>query len=252
VGAFCLPSPRRPESMAAHMPWLPLLLSVGTGYLIGSIPFGFLIAKSRGIDIRRHGSGNIGATNVLRVVGKKEGIFAFILDFLKGLLGVFAGFYFGGEQYAVLMGIAATVAVILGHNYTFWLGFKGGKGIATSAGALVALMPWAILVALGFWLILFYSTRIVSLASIAAALSLPVTIGGMLALGLADDVALLPLSLAVAALATWRHRSNIERLRRGEEPRFGQKKKEKAQAAGTPEPGAAGEPSQESHPSPEP
>lgn len=216
------------------MPWLSLLFGIGIAYFIGSIPFGFLIARSRGIDIRQHGSGNIGATNVLRVVGKKEGIFAFILDFLKGLLAVFVGFYFGNPDFAVPFGIACTVAVILGHNYTFWLGFKGGKGIATSAGALVALMPEAILAALLLWILLFFSTRIVSLASIAAALSLPITLGVMMALHLKDvHIALLPLAVIVAALATWRHRSNIQRLRRGEEPRIARKKDKVAAAVAT-------------------
>jgi glycerol-3-phosphate acyltransferase PlsY len=215
------------------MPWLSLLLSAGIGYFIGSIPFGFLIAKARGIDIRQHGSGNIGATNVLRVVGKKEGIIAFILDFLKGLVSVYIGFFLaqGAPAYFTLLGLVAAVGVILGHNYTFWLGFKGGKGIATSAGALLALMPLAILVALVVWGIFIFATKMVSLASILAAVSLPITLGVLMLLGLNQEVILLPLSVAVAALAVWRHRANIGRIRRGEEPRIGQKKPAAAPAA---------------------
>lgn len=218
------------------MPWISLLLSAGIGYFIGSIPFGFLIAKAHGVDIRQHGSGNIGATNVLRVIGKKQGIIAFILDFLKGLVSVIIAFQIAKTAgYGTLLGLAATVGVILGHNYTFWLGFKGGKGIATSAGALVALMPWAILVAVLVWIALFYGSKIVSLASILAAVSLPITNGILMAVHFPQDPALLPLSVAVAALAVWRHRANIDRIRRGVEPRFGQKKPAEAPAA-DPEP----------------
>ena len=122
---------------------LPLL-----GYIAGATPFGFLAGKAKGVDIRKHGSGNIGATNVLRILGKPIGVSVFLADFLKGALPVLLSVYLVGRDGVPLQAFGRDVvpvfvalATILGHNFTFWLGFKGGKGVATSAGALVALMP---------------------------------------------------------------------------------------------------------------
>lgn len=227
--------------------WIPPLIA----FLIGSIPFGLLIAKSKGINIREHGSGNIGATNVLRVVGKKYGITCLVLDLLKGLLPTVAGIslitYTGANnpmsigalsEYAQelpraqtqILHILTALATILGHNYSPWIGFKGGKGIATSAGALIALMPAGIVLLILVWIVLFYSTKYVSVASIGAALSLPfISIAGSAFHGkLANGTWNTPLfvfSIVIALLATWRHRSNIVNLRKGTEHKFSKKTK---------------------------
>jgi glycerol-3-phosphate acyltransferase PlsY len=195
-------------------------------FLLGSIPTGYLVGRSRGIDIRKSGSGNIGATNVFRTLGKGPGIFVFVCDALKGLAAVLLSRALLGSAWLpdpagfspATAGITAGIAAILGHNFTPWLGFKGGKGIATSAGVLLGLMPMAMLGALAAWLILFRTTRYVSVASMAAAVSLPLTTGALVLFG-GLDPALLWFSVAAAALAIWRHRSNIARLRAGTESR---------------------------------
>ncbi len=227
--------------------WLCPLIA----FLLGSIPFGLIIAKAKGIDIRQHGSGNIGATNVLRVVGKKYGITCLILDALKGLIPTlvaislirFPGMKnpmafdallpWSGEfpmLTAQIMQVVAGLCAILGHNYSPWVGFKGGKGIATSAGVLIAMMPAAIVILLIVWALVFFTTRYVSLASIIAAAILPlVTIYGSWTHGkIADGTWNKPLfvfSIIIAVLAVWKHRSNIQRLRQGTENRFQRKPK---------------------------
>jgi glycerol-3-phosphate acyltransferase PlsY len=192
-------------------------------YLVGSIPFGFLIAKSRGIDIRQHGSGNIGATNVFRTLGKKWGIACFACDFLKGLVAVLIAFGLSGGS--SVAGIIAAVACIVGHNFPVWLKFKGGKGIATSGGVLVALLPGTALLLIIVWAAIFYTTRYVSLASIAVAVALPVIVLISWLTERGADLPLFLFALAVAVLAVWRHRSNISRLMNGTENRFERKKK---------------------------
>ena len=150
-------------------------------YLLGSIPFGFLIAKSKGVDIRTLGSGNIGATNVFRSIGKKLGVFTFALDVGKGLSAVLliplltskiTGAEFAGKGLPLFCGAMA----IVGHNWTCFLGFKGGKGIATSAGMLIGLSPACVGIAFAGWLVTFLSTRYVSVASITACLVLAVAV----------------------------------------------------------------------------
>ena len=180
-----------------------LLIALGA-FLLGSIPTGYLVARAKGVDIRKHGSGNIGATNVFRTLGKPLGIFVFLVDALKGF---------------------AAVAAIAGHNYTPWLGFKGGKGIATSVGVLLALMPWAVLAIAVVWVLVFKISRYVSLASICAAAALPAAVGMLWFSGCGGNGPLLAFSLAISALAIWRHRTNIQRLRAGTEPRFERKNK---------------------------
>jgi glycerol-3-phosphate acyltransferase PlsY len=199
------------------------MLLIGS-YLLGSVPFGYLAGRLAGIDIRQVGSGNVGATNVVRVLGKKYGYPVFLLDFLKG---------FGAVQLSMLMisgrppewssseivGILAGISSILGHLYSPWLKFKGGKGVATAAGALFALAPVATLICIAIWVIVFWLTRYVSLASIVAAGLLPLII---LVLSWRDQTQLRPLlyaSACVAAFIVWRHRSNLSRLMRGTEPR---------------------------------
>jgi glycerol-3-phosphate acyltransferase PlsY len=201
------------------------------GYLLGSIPTGFLVAQSRGIDIRTVGSGNIGATNLLRALGKPAGIAVLLADALKGwlavvllprlvflLLGTPSDFT-TREAHAIIGGVCA----LLGHNYTCWLQFKGGKGIATSAGVLLALVPWALLIILGVWIVLFALTRYVSLASIAAAATLPFA-----SLLTKESMVKVLVVLAMSILAFYRHRENVQRLLARTEPRFSFKRKEVA------------------------
>jgi acyl phosphate:glycerol-3-phosphate acyltransferase len=187
-------------------------------FLLGSIPTGYLAGRAKGVDIRQHGSGNIGATNVFRTLGRPLGVFVFVIDAMKGFGAVWLAVHFGGSS--AWPGILAAVAVIAGHNYTPWLGFKGGKGIATSAGVLVALMPWAMLIVAAAWFLVFLLSRYVSLASICAAAALPLAVGGLWFAGCGGNAPLLGFSLVISALAIWRHRSNIVRLRNGTEPRL--------------------------------
>jgi glycerol-3-phosphate acyltransferase PlsY len=201
-------------------------LSALFSYLLGSIPTGYLMARARGIDIRTVGSGNVGATNVARAVGKLPGLITLIVDCAKGLVAVLAvpplvARWFGIEP-SGFTSVLCAMAAILGHNYPCWLKFRGGKGIATSAGAILGLAPVAMLICLAVWLLVFAVGRYVSLASIMAAVMLPVAIaitrGGC---------ALLCLGLFLAVLAIWRHRSNIQRLLDGTEHRFSGKPKAK-------------------------
>lgn len=213
-------------------------ISALIGYFLGSIPCGLLIARARGIDIRQHGSGNIGATNVLRTLGKKWGILVFVLDALKGVAAVLLAerlFCAGAASLAgqggagvgaacfspAHLGIVAALACVLGHNFPVWLKFKGGKGVATTAGVLIGLMPLAAAVAFSTWLVVFYTTRYVSVASIVAAIAIPVTVW----LVQKQPDALFAFSVLVAALAIWRHRPNIQRLLAGTESHFEKKKK---------------------------
>jgi len=195
-------------------------------YLLGSIPFGFLIAKSCGKDIRKLGSGNIGATNVFRSVSKPLGILTFALDFLKGFCGVrlipeLASLCLGSSPSDTGMGLAAFCGAmtVVGHNWTCFLGFKGGKGIATSAGLLLGLSPAGVGIAFAAWLLLFLSTRYVSVASIGAAVTLAVVVWWPLNLR-AHGVWFPAVLTCLACLAIWKHRSNIARLRAGTESRF--------------------------------
>ena len=195
-------------------------------YLMGSVPTGYLLGKSRGLDIRQQGSGNIGATNVWRVMGWKFGLAAFISDFLKGFLLLFlvriASFPDASPWPVAALLVACGFAAILGHNYTPWLGFKGGKGIATSAGVLGALMPPVLAVSLSLWIVATLLTRYVSIGSLLAAASLlPAALyfypGQWIYIGLA---------LLAGGLAIWRHSANIKRLIAGTESKIGAKKKE--------------------------
>jgi glycerol-3-phosphate acyltransferase PlsY len=196
-------------------------------YLLGSIPTGFLIARARGVDIRTVGSGNIGATNAFRVLGKGFGIFVLLMDALKGWVAVQVGAFLVNQ---LLPGasldnlrITAGIAAILGHNYTCWLSFKGGKGIATSAGVILALVPWGLVIALSIFIILFVTTRYVSVGSIGAAFSLPFATWFT-----TKDTGLIVVTGAMGALAILKHRKNIQRLVNGTENRIQFKKKEAA------------------------
>ena len=200
------------------------LVTVIVAYLVGSIPTGFLVAKARGIDIRSVGSGNIGATNVFRILGKPAGIFVLLVDGLKGylacawvsntLVAAFAVPRADEEYFRIIAGLA----VVLGHNYTCWLHFKGGKGIATSAGVLVALVPWALLIIFAVWIVVFALSRYVSLGSIAASFTLPFATwltGG--------SRTMIEVTSAMSVLAIYKHKDNIRRLLGGTEHRLGVK-----------------------------
>jgi len=200
------------------------ILTALCGYLLGSIPTGFLVAKARGIDIRTVGSGNIGATNVFRYLGTPAGILVLLADALKGWLAVAAAANLfcdwlnpgAGQLAREWFRIVAGGAAILGHNYTCWLYFKGGKGIATSSGVLVALVPWALLVILGVWILVFLLSRYVSLASISASFTLPFA-----AWMSGYSSTLILTTAAMTVLAIYKHRSNIGRLLKGTEGRIG-------------------------------
>ncbi|MEO5719315.1 MAG: glycerol-3-phosphate 1-O-acyltransferase PlsY [Chthoniobacterales bacterium] len=204
------------------------LFATAAGYLLGSCPNGYLISRTRGIDIRKHGSGNIGATNVLRVLGKKWGYLVFALDALKGFVAVRIAFAISsamilGPAHREIVGIVGGLACILGHTFPVWLHFRGGKGVATSAGVLLGLMPVAVFSVLAVWIFLFKVTRYVSVASIGAAASLPLFVIAYHRLGWLTGASLLPFSILIAGVVVWRHRSNMQRLLHGKEQRFGQK-----------------------------
>ncbi len=207
------------------MPVLSYILTALVAYLLGSIPTGFLVAKARGVDIRTVGSGNIGATNAFRVLGKGLGIFVLLMDALKGWIAVVVGArvvdqIFPGASLENLC-ITAGITAILGHNFTCWLHFKGGKGIATSAGVLIALVPFALAIILTIFIILFLTTRYVSVGSIAASFSLPFATWFT-----TGDTGLTAVTGAMGALAILKHRKNIQRLLNGTENRIQFKKKE--------------------------
>lgn len=200
------------------------LVAALAAYAIGATPFGYLAGKMHGVDIRKFGSGNIGATNVMRVMGKRVGIPVFILDIIKGWLPVMLTRWIlaaRGEQ-SDWPAIAAAVGTVIGHNYTFWLHFKGGKGIATSAGVLLALHPVTLAAALSMWIILYFTTRYVAVASIGASLMValvPLTLH-LLSNDGQPGLPLVGFGLLLGILAIWRHRSNIRRLINGTEHRF--------------------------------
>jgi len=207
---------------------LPWALAGVSAYLLGSLPFGYLIARCRGVDIRTVGSGNIGATNVFRAVSKPLGILTFALDVAKGVCGTLlvpalaAGLLPADpplpEGGAVALRIFCGFLTVAGHNWTCFLGFRGGKGVATSAGLLLGLAPAGAGIAVAAWMVVFLTTRYVSVASIAAAAVLAAAVW---ALPRGETGAWFPAMLtALAALAIWKHRSNIARLRAGIEPRF--------------------------------
>ena len=220
------------------MPILAYIIVAVGAYFLGSLPTGFLVARARGVDIRTVGSKNMGATNVFRVLGKGPGIFVLLVDALKGFAAVALVINFYPQLHDVLpniftadgitnppvrfgLGIVGGLFSILGHNYTCWLGFKGGKGIATTGGAFLALAPIAVGVALVAWIIAFVTTRYVSVASIVAAVALPATVWFT-----QPNLALRWIAVGLGILAIYKHKANIQRLLNGTENRFNFKKKE--------------------------
>ncbi len=205
------------------MTWLLIFI---LSYLIGSVPWGYLFARSKGVDIRQHGSGNIGTANVLRVMGKKWGYLVFLFDFFKGFLSVKLGSLIAAYFLANvgLGSVIAAVACVLGHDYPIWLGFKGGKGIATLAGTVLSLFPPLVFVSFGVvWIAVFLIGRYTSLASISAAVALPIAVSLIVGKAEPDFPLLVGFSVLMAALAIWLHRANIGRLLNGTENRFGRK-----------------------------
>ena len=193
------------------------VLAIGVAYLIGSIPFGLLIAHAQGVDIRAHGSGNIGATNVLRVLGKKWGVITLILDALKGYLPTMLfSAVLNGSAGGVL---AVGVGTVIGHTFPIYIGFKGGKGVATSAGMLLALAPEAMGAGLLVWVLSMVIWRIVSLSSIIASLAVALTTWVVPSVWWIERL----LITCVSLLIIWLHRSNVVRLLQGNEHQFKKK-----------------------------
>src|SRR5258708_13353779 len=203
------------------MAWLLIFF---LSYLLGSIPWGYLFARLKGIDIRQQGSGNIGAANVLRVMGKKWGYLVFLCDFFKGLLSVRLGSLIAAYFLVALAlaSVIAAIACVLGHDYPIWLGFKGGKGIATLAGTVLALFPPLVFVSFGVvWIAVFLIGRYTSLASISAVVALP--IAAYLIVAKAEPPLLVGFSLRLAAFAISLTRANTGRLLNETANRFGRK-----------------------------
>ena len=189
---------------------IPLIV---IGYLLGSVPVGFILGLRSGIDVRETGSGNVGATNVARVVGKRQGILTLIADTAKGFVPVILAMQFGASLATIIL---VGTAAFIGHVYPIFLRFKGGKGVATALGVFLAVAPVATLVLIALFAVTVLTSRIVSLSSILAALAAPIIFWLFhyppLVVGMAAFIAL---------AITWRHQSNIRRLRNGSEPRFG-------------------------------
>ena len=200
---------------------IAILLSLLGGYFLGSVPFGLIAGKLRGIDIREHGSRNIGATNVWRVCGWKLGLPVFLLDAAKGIiavrLGHWAALQFGGApDWCMVVG---GMACIVGHSFSIWLGFSGGKGVATSLGAIIGMLPIVSAIVFALWAAVFGVSRYVSLASIIGAAAFPVT-----AFFFHVSPPILGFAIVSAILVIARHKGNIQRLLAGTERRFGSKK----------------------------
>jgi len=204
-------SPNTQAARAHPVGMNPALVSLLLGFAAGSLPAGYLAGRIRGIDIRRHGSGNIGFTNVYRTVGPGWAVPVLVVDVLKGLLAVWLAARWG------LVPALAGLGAILGHVFTPWLRFRGGKGVATTIGVLIAVSPLAGLAGIGVYLVILLTTGYISVASLlfAAAIS-PLSIGFY-----PGDTARLVLAAVTGVLIILRHTGNIGRLMRNEEPRFG-------------------------------
>jgi len=221
-GSFTHPAPApknwRPLANARKllaMIFLALLLS----FLIGSIPFGVLLGKMRGVDVRAVGSGNIGATNVWRALGPTFGVLSFALDMMKGWAGpIVGGFLLAGNTWGIA---ACGIASVLGHIFSPFLGFKGGKGISTSLGALFGLMPWVGVIIFAFWGVVLAFSRMISLASVAACVGLP-----FLALLLHAPRPYVLVASLMSLFALVKHIPNLRRIAAGTEPKIGAKKVE--------------------------
>lgn len=203
---------------------MSLLLSAILGYVLGAIPFGLLIGRwTRGIDLRAYGSHKTGATNALRTLGARAAASVFVLDVAKGVAAVIlARLLFGGDDLSEWAAALAGVAAIVGHNWSVFIGFSGGRGVATSAGALGAMTPWTLVILVPIVVAVVWRTRYVSLGSITGALGAPIVTAVLAALGVAS-VPAVAYALASGVLVTASHADNIGRLRAGTERRIGQK-----------------------------
>lgn len=189
-----------------------IIICCAAAYLLGSIPTGLLLGKAYGIDVRKEGSGNIGATNLYRTVGRKVGVLTLIGDCLKGMLPVLAARYFApSADLAAWVGLAA----FCGHVYSVFLRFKGGKGVATALGVYLALAPLAVVIALAVFLGLMLKWRYVSLGSVSAAAVMPLAV-----VALGGGRVLTAVTVAISAIVIIRHRENIQRLLAGTENKF--------------------------------
>lgn len=193
--------------------------SAGIGYLVGSLSFGYWVAKANGVDIFSVGSKSPGATNVKRSVGNGAGNAVFVLDFFKGILATgWPLIEYSKLEYSESYGLIGLFAAVIGHSFSVFTRFRGGKGVAAMLGGVVALMPYAALIGIIVWLIVFYTTRYVSVASILMSVSLPVSNRFF-----DSSVSLFWMSIALALMVIVRHKSNISRLLKGEENRFEKK-----------------------------
>ena len=200
------------------MDWLPELVVAVVAFLAGSVPTGYLVARAYGVDIRQVGSGNIGATNVLRSVNRWAGRGVFVVDMLKGFLPAFLAPMLLPQPDNSVTQIIACLCAILGHNYTPWLGFRGGKGVATAAGGFLAICWPAFLIVAAVWLVVFFLSHYVSLASIIAVAALP-----PLVLGFSGNWKFTAFATFVTVVTILRHKSNIQRLLAGTEHKFEKK-----------------------------
>lgn len=206
----------RPDDRQATQggsPYVTMVLLAAAAYLLGSIPFGYLAGKMKGIDVRKVGSGATGGTNVLRSVGAGAAIFTGLSDLLKGTLAAWLGMRYGGDWGHAI----CTAVAMVGHSYPVWLGFKGGKGVATGAGGILVAYPLSIGLGLIAGLLAIWPTRWVSLGSLVGA---TIVAGYMLLHGTLPAQVLASL---IWVLVFWRHRENIRRIMAGTENRFGQK-----------------------------
>jgi acyl phosphate:glycerol-3-phosphate acyltransferase len=213
---------------------LPLAIAAAAGYLLGSLPFGAMVARSRGVDIFSVGSRSPGATNVRRVLGTGPGNAVLFLDILKGAVAagwplLFGWTAIGSAPSPRILGYVGLAAALIGHSFSCFTGFRGGKGVATAAGGLVVLMPYVAVSAAALWGILFVLSRYVSLASIIAAASLPV-----FAFAYRQGTIAMAVSGLIALFVVVRHRANITRLLNGTEKRVERKKAGAAPAGGKP------------------
>lgn len=190
-----------------------IILLIVFAYVIGSVPSGFILGKLRGVDVRVIGSGNVGATNVARAVGKSQGVITLIADAAKGYLPVLAALQLGQDSVTVAL---TAIAAFLGHLYPLFLKFQGGKGVATGFGALLALAPMAALVLVVVFVLVAGATRIVSLGSLATAAAAPLSLWLFY-----QPPVIVGMGFVLGAMVIIRHRGNIQRLLARTEPRFG-------------------------------
>jgi glycerol-3-phosphate acyltransferase PlsY len=206
-----------------------ICLEILAAYLLGSIPSAVWIGKMiYGIDVRQHGSGNAGATNVIRVLGYKAGIPVMLIDILKGWLAVQLPLWISvpgiTEEMLIYIRIGAALAAVLGHVYPVYVGFKGGKGVGTIAGAGISLFPLSLLIVLGVFIVVLATTHFVSLSSIVASLAFPFVVFFLIGI---RHPGLIALSIVVAVFIPATHRKNINRLLKGEENKFDFRRKGK-------------------------